>query len=152
MSMFPPYKKIEKFLALFTHIVIMPFVLIYSIFLPLKIGTAWFYVGLPLFIISLLISVSALFNVASSPIDKPITKGAYRISRHPMYFSGFLMIISTGIVSASLIVFLFGIFWIVIWQIVVPTEERLLIEKYGDAYREYMIRTPRWIGISKKQH
>jgi protein-S-isoprenylcysteine O-methyltransferase Ste14 len=69
-----------------------------------------------------------------------------------MYFSGFLMIISTGIVSASLIVFLFGIFWIVIWQIVVPTEERLLIEKYGDAYREYMIRTPRWIGISKKQH
>jgi hypothetical protein len=74
MSMFPPYKKIEKFLALFTHIVIMPFVLIYSIFLPLKIGTAWFYVGLPLFIISLLISVSALFNVASSPIDKTITK------------------------------------------------------------------------------
>jgi len=25
------------------------------------------------------------------------------------------------------------------------SEERMCIEKYGDAYREYMERTPRWI-------
>jgi protein-S-isoprenylcysteine O-methyltransferase Ste14 len=30
-------------------------------------------------------------------------------------------------------------------------EERLCLEKYGDAYRDYMNRTPRWIGIPKSQ-
>ena len=152
MSTIAPFKKIEKLLALSTHVVIMPFVLIYSLFLPLKIGSAWLYVGLLIFAVSLLISVTTLFNIASSSIDKPVTKGAYRISRHPIYFSGFLMFISIGISCASWVVFLCGVLWIVIWQIVVPSEERLLIAKYGDSYRDYMTRTPRWIGIPKKLH
>ena len=29
------------------------------------------------------------------------------------------------------------------------TEERHCLEEYGDAYRDYMNRTPRWIGIPK---
>ena len=152
MSMFAPYTKFEKLLALSTHVIIMPFVLIYSLFLPLKIDSAWLYVGLPIFSVSLLISVTTLFNIASSSIDKPVTRGAYRISRHPMYLSAFLMFISVAISCASWVVFLCGALWIVIWQIVVPTEERLLIAKYGDAYRDYMTRTPRWIGIPKKLH
>ena len=152
MSMFAPYQKIEKFLALSSHVVIMPLVFIYSLFLPLKIGSAWLYVGLPIFTVSILISVTTIFNIATSSIDKPVTKGAYRISRHPMYFSGFLMFISIAISCASWIVFLCGALWLVIWQIVVPTEERLLIEKYGDAYRDYVTRIPRWIGIPKKSH
>jgi len=152
MSMFAPYTKFEKLLALSTHVIIMPFVLIYSLFLPLKIDSAWLYVGLPIFSVSLLISVTTLFNIASSSIDKPVTRGAYRISRHPMYLSAFLMFISVAISCASWIVFLCGALWIVIWQYVVPTEERLLIAKYGDAYRDYMTRTPRWIGIPKKLH
>ena len=150
--MFAPYTKFEKLLALSTHVIIMPFVLIYSLFLPLKIDSAWLYVGLPIFSVSLLISVTTLFNIASSSIDKPVTRGAYRISRHPMYLSAFLMFISVAISCASWIVFLCGALWIVIWQYVVPTEERLLIAKYGDAYRDYMTRTPRWIGIPKKLH
>jgi len=151
MSMFALYKKIEKLLALSTHVVIMPLVFIYSIFLPLKIGSVWLYVGLPIFAVSLLMSVTTLFNIASSSIDKPVTKGAYRFSRHPMYFSGFLMFISIAISCASWVVFLCGVLWIGLWQIVVPTEERILIEKYGDAYRKYAARTPRWIGIPKRQ-
>ena len=152
MSMFAPYKKIEKLLALSSHVVIMPLVFIYSLFLPLKIGSAWLYVGLPIFAVSILISVTTIFNIATSSIDKPVTKGAYQISRHPMYFSGFLMFISIATSCASWVVFLCGALWLVIWQIVVPTEERLLIAKYGDAYRDYATRTPRWIGIPKKPH
>jgi protein-S-isoprenylcysteine O-methyltransferase Ste14 len=44
---------------------------------------------------------------------------------------------------------LLAVAWIVLWCIVVPAEERFLLEKYGDAYREYMNKTPRWIGIPK---
>jgi len=30
-------------------------------------------------------------------------------------------------------------------------EEEQCLEKYGDTYREYMDRTPRWIGIPKSK-
>jgi len=149
MSQFPPFKKTEKILALSTHAIIMPAVFIYSIFLPLKIGTAWLCAGLLTFAVALVISITALFNTASAPADRPITKGVYKISRHPMYFSGFLMFIGVGISCASWIVLFLAVVWIVFWRIAVPAEERFLIEKYGDSYRDYMNRTPRWIGISK---
>lgn len=149
MSQFPPFKKTEKILAVSTHAIIMPVVFIYSIFLPLKIGTAWLYAGLLIFAVALVFAIAALFNIASAPTDKPVTKGVYKISRHPMYFSGFLMIISVGISCASWVVFILAVLWIVFWRIAVPAEERFLIEMYGDSYRDYMMRTPRWIGIPK---
>ena len=149
MSQFPPFKKTEKILALSTHVIIMPVVFIYSIFLPLKLGTPWLYAGLLIFAVALVISITTLFNIASAPADKPITKGVYKISRHPMYFSGFLMIISVGVSCASWVVLLLAVIWIVFWRIAVPAEENFLIEKYGGSYRDYLNRTPRWIGIPR---
>jgi len=149
---FVPFnKKKEKILALSTHAIIMPFSIIYSIFLPLQIGTAWFYIGLVIFISALVMSLMTTISFATTPVDKPVTSGIYRISRHPIYFSGFLLNLSIGIVCASWVVMLCAILWIVFFHIVVPTEERFLIGQYGDAYREYMNRTPRWIGIPKSR-
>jgi len=141
--------KTEKKLALSTHIVIMPLVFIYSIFLPLKLGTAWLYVGLPINALALVLSLIATYNFAATPLGDPVTRGIYRISRHPFYLSGFLLYVGTGIACASWVILICAVLWIVFWQIAVPGEERFLLEKYGDAYREYMDRTPRWIGIPK---
>ncbi len=138
----PFKKKIEKILALSTHMIIMPFSIIYSIFLPLKIGTAWFYIGLVIFILAFVMSLMTTFRFAT-------TNGVYRISRHPIYLSGFLVNLSIGIACASWIILLCAILWIVFFHIVLPTEESFLIDQYGDAYREYMNRTPKWIGIPK---
>jgi protein-S-isoprenylcysteine O-methyltransferase Ste14 len=149
MSQFPPFNRIEKILAVSTHAVIMPIVFVYSIFLPLKIGSAWLYAGLFVFVISLVFTIAALFSIASASADRPVTKGVYKISRHPLYFSGFLMILSVGISSASWIVLLLALIWMAFWRILVPTEERFLVEKYGDSYRKYKEVTPRWIGIPK---
>jgi len=149
MSQFVPFSKTEKILAYSTHVIIMPFVFIYSIFLPLKLGTVWLYVGLPFFALSVVMYVVTIINVANTPLDEPVTRGAYRILRHPMYFSGFLMYIGIGLACASWIVLLCALLWIAFFYIVVPTEEGFLIEQYGDAYREYLERTPRWIGLPK---
>ncbi len=147
---FVPFnKKMEKILALSTHMVILPFSIIYSIFLPLKIGTAWFYIGLVIFILALVMSLMSTISFVDTPVDKPVTNGIYRISRHPIYFSGFLVNLSIGIACVSWIIILCAILWIVFFNIVLPTEESYLISQYGDAYREYMNRTPKWIGISK---
>jgi len=144
-----PFGKTEKMIYLSTHAVIMPLTVIYSIFLPLKIGTVWLYVGLPIFALALVISVLTTHRFAITPLNEPVTKGIYRITRQPIYLSGFLLYIGIGVACASWVIMLCGVLWIVLLRIVVPAEERSCLEKYGDTYREYINRTPRWIGIPK---
>ena len=123
---------------------------VYSIFLPLKLGTAWFYAGLVICLLGMIFVTLATLNFAATPLDKPNTKGIYRISRHPMYFGSLLIFIGIGIASSSWVFLLFAmIFLILQMNILVIPEERMCCEKYGDAYREYMNRTPRWIGMPK---
>ena len=117
--------------------------------MPLKLGTPWLYVGLAIFALSVVLYIVTVFNIAGTPVGEPVTRGCYRIMRHPVYFGGFLLYVGTGIACASWVILLCGVMWIAMWQIVVPAEERFCVERYGDAYREYMARTSRWIGIPK---
>ena len=144
-----PLSKTNKRLTLSTHVVIMPLVFIYSIFVPLKLGTAWFYTSLPILAIAAVMTIMTTINFAATPLIEPVTKGIYRISRHPIYFGAFLFYLGMGIATASWVLLLFALAWIIIWVIVIPAEERFLLEKYGDSYREYINRTPRWIGLPK---
>jgi len=143
--------KTHRIAILITHAVIMPFTIGYSIFLPLKLGTEWFYVGILISILGTVMSFMAGVSFATASLDEPITKWVYSISRNPMYFGMFLMYIGIGIACASWIFLLCAVVWIISWHFGVPEEERILLEKYGSAYREYMDRTPKWIGIPKSE-
>ena len=123
---------------------------LYSIFLPFKLMTNWFYIGLAVFLIGLGILVIATVNFGSTPADKPATKGAYSFSRHPLYLSSFIIYLATSIATASWLFFLLGIansFWI---AIEVSVEERYCLKKYGEVYRKYIDRTPRWLGLPQR--
>jgi len=122
---------------------------IYSIFLPLQLGTIWFYIGFGIFLCGLIILTIATLNFATPPQDKPITGGLYRYSRHPMYLAMFLIYIGTSLASASWLFLLLTIATVVLIRLEMRLEERYCLERYGETYREYMNRTPRWIGISK---
>lgn len=141
-----PFSKAQKLMAYSTHVVIMPFTIVYSIFLPLKLGTGWLYSGLAIFALGLALSVMTTRSFAATPIGEPVTGGIYRVSRHPIYLSGFLVYLGIGLACASWVMLLCAVLWIVLWCLVVPAEERFLVERYGQSYREYMRRTPRWIG------
>jgi protein-S-isoprenylcysteine O-methyltransferase Ste14 len=123
--------------------------IIYSIFLPLKLGTVWFYMGLPVFVLVLAMNLVTIVSFTTTPIDEPVTKGTYRISRHPVIFGAFLQHVGIGIACASWIYLLYAAVFIILMRFSVEAEERFCLDKYGDAYREYMNRTPRWIGFSK---
>ena len=122
---------------------------IYGVFLPLKLWTIWFYVGFSIYLLGMILLTIAMLNFATTPLDKPVTKGAYHISRHPLSFSGFLAFIGMGIACISWILLLLASVFIIVMDTLVISEERWCLEKYGDAYREYLNRTPRWIGIPK---
>lgn len=149
-SQFIPYrKKIHKILALSTHIIILPFSIVYSIFLPLQTGTVWFYIGLVILVMALIFSLMSALGFANTPVDRPVTGGIYRISRNPIYLSGFFINLSIAFATVSWIILLCSILWILFFQIALPEEENYLIDRYGEPYREYMDRTPRWLGMPK---
>ena len=123
----------------------------YSIFLPLKLGTGWFYAGLAIFLTGLVVLAAATFNFAKTPMDVPIAKGIYHYSRHPMYLASLLIYFSVGIASASWVFLLIFVVQSVSIRISVVEEERYCHEKYGDAYREYIDKTARWLGLPKSR-
>ena len=73
-----------------------------------------------------------------------ITDGPYRIVRHPIYTAFIFILGSTLPISAN---WLIGLTWIgmAILEIVsrIHFEENLMLEYFGDQYREYMNRTGR---------
>lgn len=132
-----------------THAIIMPFTLIFSIVLPIKLGTSWFYIGLPIYLLGLVMVLMSSVSFANAPLGEPLSKGVYAISRHPQYVGFFLAFLGIGVACASWMFMLCALVWIVAWHFGIVEEERILLEKYGDAYRQYMNRTPRWIGLPK---
>jgi len=123
--------------------------LMYSIFLPLKLGTMWSYVGLAITLIGLVTVTIAMANFATTPWDEPVTKGLYHYSRHPIYITLFIFLLGVGIASASWLFLLLSTVFTILNSQRAIHEERFCLEKYGDAYREYLNRTPKWIGIPK---
>jgi len=146
------FSRTVKIVLIITQAIIMPFTIIYSFFLPLKLGAVWFYVGLPISILGIIMPFIAQVSFATAPLEKPITTGVYSISRNPEYFSVFLQYLGIGISCLSWVFMLCAVAWIIAFHIeVVQSEEPSLIEKYGHLYREYMNRTSRWIGTPKSE-
>jgi len=128
----------------------LPFVLFaYSIFLPLKLGTIWFFAGFIIYLLGAIIMTAGMLSFFTTAADKLVTKGVYRFSRNPIYFGMFLIFGGTGIACVSWIFLLLTAVFIIVLHIFIVSEERSCLQKYGDPYLEYMNRTPRWIGIPK---
>ena len=142
-----PPKEVSKI----RNVMLMVFfaMIILSVFLPLKTGTTWLYSGLVVYLLGFAVSISAFLSIAATKPGKPFTTGMYRYSRHPIALGTILPFIGAGIATASwLFLLLSAILW-TISHLSVITEERATATKFGDAYREYMKKTPRLLGIPK---
>jgi len=144
----PPYNKTEKIISNFGTVVWV-ILFIYSVFLPLPLGMPLIYVGIALFVVGFVLAEIAFIPWKTTPFDEPITRGLYRYSRHPVYIGVFVQYIGIGIASASGLFLLLIIISIALSILILPAEERYCLDKYGDTYREYVDRTPRWIGLPK---
>ena len=84
-----------------------------------------------------------------APIEPPknfVAAGLYRFLRNPMYFGALLTALAGGLFSPSGGLLLYGaILWLALHAPTVLFEEPQLERRFGDSYREYKARTPRWI-------
>ena len=142
------FNKTQKYAIRSMHIIYL-LSIIYSIFVPLQLGTVWFYIGLPIYLVGLISYVMVWVGFATTPPDKLVTRGVYRYSRNPMQLSQVVIFLGVGIATASWVFLLLSVVYIVTPLLWVDAEERHCIKYYGDAYREYMNRTPRWLGLPK---
>ncbi len=81
-----------------------------------------------------------------------IRTGPYRWMRHPLYGFGGLFVTGWMLVTANALVMVAGIAAAALIVARTRIEERFLIERFGDAYRDYMARTGRFfprIGRSR---
>ena len=143
-----PYQKGEK-KAYVIYTIVQFALLAYSIFLPLKLGTLWFYAGIAIYLVGLVMLLITFVNIAAMPLGKPFTQGIYRYSRHPGYLSLFITFVGVGVASASWVFLLLSVVSIILQSSSVVAEERTCLESFGGEYQEYLKRTPRWIGIPK---
>lgn len=74
-----------------------------------------------------------------------VISGPYRYIRHPLYTFGGLFFLGAALVAGSW--FLFVCAFIAIWALFsrTPLEERMLIERFGEPYEDYMRTTGRYL-------
>ena len=75
-----------------------------------------------------------------------LTTGLYRFSRNPIYLGMTLTLLGWGLVLGSLgALLLVPLFPPWIERLFIRTEEAMLEDQFGDAYRAYAARTRRWL-------
>ena len=75
-----------------------------------------------------------------------ITSGIYALSRNPLYFFSFLLLLSYCLVIKSIVVVILSLLiWILIYPKTIKHEEEKLLKIHGDKYLEYYKKTPKII-------
>jgi protein-S-isoprenylcysteine O-methyltransferase Ste14 len=75
-----------------------------------------------------------------------ITKGPFKISRHPMYLGMVAVLFGEAMILGTFITFIFPIIFIILMEILfIPIEEENLQKKFGNKYLDYKNKVRRWI-------
>ena len=76
-----------------------------------------------------------------------LRRGLYAFSRHPMYLSEMILLFGWVIFYGNIALILTWVLWFLFFNYyAIPQEERVLEAHFGEAYREYMKKVPRWFG------
>lgn len=73
-----------------------------------------------------------------------VVQGIYRWMRHPMYTSFFAVLAADCLLTANWLIGLLGVIYSLVIVGRVGHEERILLESFGDEYRQYMRRVGRF--------
>jgi len=72
-----------------------------------------------------------------------VDSGVYAIVRHPQYLAGILLNVALALITPHWTVIILGLLAGTITALDTLAEEERCIEKFGEAYREYMQKVPR---------
>lgn len=74
-----------------------------------------------------------------------MTRGVFRFTRNPIYLGEFIMLLGLAALLGTWRALVpIPIFLLVIQGLFILPEERILVERFGERYRQYRRRTRRW--------
>ncbi len=121
------------------------FIFRFTTFLSLYIP--W-YVSIPIGLLVFVIGIYFVYashKVVFNPTQESvIDTGVYGRVRHPMYLGSLLGFLGPIIATLSLITLLLWLFVFIGFNYMASFEERMLIERFGDTYRDYQQRVSKW--------
>jgi len=118
--------------------------LILIILTPLKIHSSVFIVGLILYAIGLAGLVAAMLNFKDTPQNQPVTKGVYRISRHPQIVALFVIFLGICVAIGSGAALFMLVMSKLLQHFGILAEEEVCLRRYGESYRAFTARVPRY--------
>jgi protein-S-isoprenylcysteine O-methyltransferase Ste14 len=80
-----------------------------------------------------------------------VTHGPYRWVRHPFYVTAALLMASVTLLTANWPIGLSSITVLALLVVRTPKEEQMLIERFGQQYRDYMAKTGRFIPRIRRE-
>ena len=109
--------------------------------------------SLPFFIFSFLLARSGLKIVFGEQREGLIVikSGVFSIVRHPIYLGSILLYFGFIILSLSIVSFCIWIIIILFYYFISRYEEKVLIDKLGSQYEEYMSEVPMFIPRIKRK-
>ena len=103
-------------------------------------------VGLFLLSICSLGRLWALMYISGNKRQELVTEGPYSIVRHPLYVFSLIGVLGIGFGSENLLILtVIVIFYLFYYPFTILAEERKLTDRFGQAYLDYMARTPRFL-------
>jgi protein-S-isoprenylcysteine O-methyltransferase Ste14 len=118
--------------------------LILIIFTPLRIGSSVFLLGVVLYAVGLVGLVIAILDFKNTPLDQPVSARLYSISRHPQIVMIFVLFLGMCLAIGSWPA-LFTLMMSRLFQhFGILAEEEACLARYGESYRTYMERVPRY--------
>jgi protein-S-isoprenylcysteine O-methyltransferase Ste14 len=121
--------------------------LILILFTPLKLGTPVFYLGAALVLAALAGLAKALFDFRNTPPDQPVSRGIYKISRHPQIVMSALVLLGASIAIGSWTAVILWVVSRLLSHAGILAEEEICLKQYGESYREYLLRVPRYFLV-----
>ena len=119
--------------------------------IPLPAGLRWLGAAVGLGTLPLVYWVVSSIgnNISETFLTKEkhvlVTHGPYHWVRHPLYSTATIALVSLSILAANWFMLAMAcVAFIGIAALVIPREEAELIRKFGDEYREYVLRTGRF--------
>ena len=118
--------------------------LVLIVLTPLKIHSWVIIIGWILYCIGLVSLVAAMLIFRDTPPDQPVTKGVYRISRHPQIVALFVLFLGICIAIGSWAAVGMLLSSKVFQHFSILAEEEVCLRQYGEPYRAYMDRVARY--------
>ena len=118
--------------------------LVLIILAPLKINSSAFIVGLIVYAVGLAGLVVAMLNFKGTPPDQPVTKGVYKISRHPQIVALFVLFLGICVAIGSWLALFALVMSRLLQHFGILAEEEVCLRRYGESYRAYMEQVPRY--------